>query len=60
MKTTTITTRDTEYSFIQTFIKPDGSFFSRKIEKGTVDYSNACLLFHMNDVAILIGNKVAK
>lgn len=56
--TTTIIIRDTNYSFIQTMTKEDGTSFSRKIEKGNVDYSNTCMLFHMANVEIVIGNKI--
>ena len=60
MKTTTVIIRDTNYSFIQTMTKEDGTSFSRKIEKENVEYSNMCMLFHAANVEIMIGNKIEK
>lgn len=56
MKTTIL--RDTNYSFVKTTTNESGESFSRKLEKGSVDYSNACLSFHRKEVAIEIGNTV--
>lgn len=50
--------RDTMTSFIETSTNHKGDEFSRKLEKGSADYSNACLKFHMNDVSLEVGNKV--
>lgn len=54
----TIIIRDTNYSFVRTITKQDGTSFSRKIEKGNVDYSNACMLFHTAKVELVVGNKL--
>lgn len=56
MKTTI--KRDTNYSFIKTTTNNEGKEFSRKLEKGSVDYSNACMQFHKYNVEIVIGNTV--
>jgi len=48
--------RDTNNSFIKTTINEAGEKNSRKLEKGKVDYSNACMLFHSKKVELLIGN----
>ncbi len=56
MKTTI--TKDTNYSFIKTTTNNEGKEFSRKLEKGSVGYSNACMQFHKRNVALEIGNKV--
>lgn len=55
MKTTII--RDTNNSFIQK-IERNNLVFSRKIEKQSPEYSNACMMFHKNGVEIMIGNKI--
>ncbi len=55
MKTTII--RDTKYSFIETSTKGNEKF-SRKLEKGNVDYGNACIEFHSKGVEIKIGNEI--
>ena len=60
MKTTTIIIRDTDYSFIKKVTKEGGEIFERKLEKGTPEYSNACLLFNMKNVALVKGNQVAE
>jgi len=60
MQTTTTITRDSETSFIKTLTNENGGQFSRKLEKGNVDYSNACLDFHTAGVKIEIGNFVTK
>jgi hypothetical protein len=57
MKITKIT-RDTNYSFIKTITNESGAEFSRKLEKGNVDYSNACMLFHSEKVELLVGNSI--
>ncbi len=54
----TIITRDTNYSFIKTTINEEGKEFSRKLEKGNVDYSNACTMFHSKKVEIEVGNSI--
>jgi hypothetical protein len=54
----TIITRDTESSFIKTTINEAGEKFSRKLEKGKVDYSNACMMFHSKKVSLEVGNKI--
>ena len=59
MKKVTIT-RDTNYSFIKTTTNSEGESFSRKLEKGDVDYSNACLSFHRNNVDIVTGNSITE
>lgn len=51
--------RDTNYSFVE-ITKKDGKEFLRKLENGNVDYSNACMLFHSNNVSIEIGNEIVK
>lgn len=56
MKTTI--TKDTNYSFIKTTTNNEGKDFSRKLEKGSVDYSNACMQFHKYNVSLEIGNSV--
>jgi len=56
MKTTI--TRDTNTSFVKVITNEVGAEFSRKIEKVTTEYSNACLLFHKNNIEIVIGNKI--
>jgi hypothetical protein len=50
--------RDTNYSFIKTTTREDGEKFSRKLEKGGVDYSNACVMFHSKGVSIDLGNEI--
>ena len=60
MKTTTTIKRDTDYSFIEMSVKEDGQSFSRKLEKGSSEYANACLDFQMANVAIVKGNKIVK
>lgn len=56
MKTTIL--KDTNYSFIKTTTNSEGKEFQRKLEKGSVDYSNACLQFHKYNVSLEIGNSV--
>ena len=56
MKTTL--TRNTNTSFIKTVTNSKGEEFSRVVEKGNIDYSNACMQFHKYNVAIEIGNSV--
>ena len=60
MNTTTTITRDTNYSFLKTTTKEDGTSFSRKLEQGTTDYSNAAMNFHMKGIALEIGNSLTK
>lgn len=43
---------------MKTTTNSEGNEFSRKLEKGSVDYSNACMQFHKYNVAIEIGNSV--
>jgi hypothetical protein len=50
--------RDTQWSFIKTTTNENGEQFSRKIQKGTTDYSNACNAFHNAGVSIETGNSV--
>lgn len=50
--------RDTNYSFIKTITNEEGKSLSRKIEDGTPEYGNTCLLFHKENVSIEVGNKV--
>lgn len=57
MKTTIL--RDTNYSFLETTIK-DGRSFNRKLEKGSTEYTNACIAFHQEGTALKVGNKVEK
>ena len=52
--------RDTNYSFLKTTTNGEGKEFSRKLEKGSTDYSNACMTFHANKTTIEIGNSVNK
>lgn len=52
--------RDTAYSFIEVSTNQEGKEFSRKIEKGNAEYGNVCDVFHRNNVAIAIGNKVSE
>jgi len=54
----TIIKRDTDYSFMKTTTNEEGEEFSRKLEKGSVDYSNACVRFHAHSVEIKKGNSV--
>lgn len=54
----TILTRNTNHSFIKTTINIKGEAFSRIIEKGNVDYSNACMQFHKYNISLEIGNSV--
>jgi len=58
MKNNTIIIRDTDYSFLQTITKENGSELSRKLEKGSTEYLNACMSFHMKNTPIVIGNKI--
>ena len=60
MKTTTTITRDTNYSFLETITKEDGTSFTRKLEKGATEYSNAAMNFHMKGIALEIGNSLTK
>lgn len=53
-------TRDTNYSFLKTTTKEDGSSFTRKLEKGTADYSNASMNFHMKGITLEVGNSITK
>ena len=57
---TTIITRDTENSFFKIITNEKGAEFSRKLEKGTPEYSNACFDFHIKNVKIIIGNSITK
>jgi len=57
METVTYT-RDTNYSFLKTSKNQEGESFTRKIEKGNVDYSNTCKHFNTRGVSIEIGNSV--
>jgi len=57
MKTTT--TRDTNTSFFKVIKNGAGSEFSRKIEKGSPEYGNACNLFHKNGIELSVGNSVS-
>jgi len=52
--------RNTNHSFIETTTLENGSSSNSKLEKGGVDYANACMLFHSNNVAIEIGNEITK
>lgn len=56
--TITTITRNTEYSFLKTITKENGSGFIRSLEKGSIDYSNACMLFHIAKVEIVKGNSI--
>lgn len=56
--TTVTLTRDTNYSFLKTTTNEEGKTFTRKLEKGNVDYSNACGAFHRNNVELVVGNSV--
>lgn len=58
MTMTTTIIRDTETSFIKITKDCFGQEFLRKIEKGGVDYSNACMVFHSANVSLSKGNKV--
>jgi hypothetical protein len=58
MKTTI--TRDTNTSFFKVITNASGAEFSRKLEKGTSEYSNACADFHKNNVEIAIGNSITE
>lgn len=60
MKTQTTIIRDTNYSFVSNTTREDGKVFSRKIEKGSTEYGNACHNFHMAKVEIKIGNQITK
>lgn len=60
MTTTTTITRDTNYSFVKEIVKENGESFSRKLEEGSTEYANACLDFHMANIAIVKGNKIIK
>ena len=59
MNQTTIT-RDTNYSFLKTITKEDGTSFTCKLENGTTDYSNAAMNFHMKGISLEIGNTLSK
>ena len=50
--------RDTEYSFMEISKKGTGEIFHRKLQKGSADYTNACSLFHRNNIEIKKGNKI--
>ena len=50
--------RDTNYSFIKTTTNENGEVNQRKLQKGSVDYSNACMLFHSKKVALEVGNSI--
>ena len=58
MTTTTTIIRDTDNSFIKITKDCFNQEFVRKIEKGGVDYSNACMMFHSSNVSIIKGNKI--
>lgn len=60
MKTSNTITRDTNYSFLFTTTNESGETFSRKFEKGSSEYANACMAFHKNNVAISIGNSITQ
>lgn len=58
---TTVTyIRDTNYSFLKTIVNEQGASFTRKLEKGSTEYSNACAVFHKEGVSIEVGNTVSK
>ena len=46
------------YSAYLNTINEAGEKFSRKLEKGKVDYSNACMMFHSKKVSLEVGNKI--
>ena len=50
--------RDTDYSFMKISKKGTGEDLYRKLQKGSVDYTNACSLFHKNNIEIKKGNKI--
>ena len=56
MKTQII--RDTDYSFLRTTTRKDGSSFTRKIEKGSSEYANACILFRQRGAEIAIKSEI--
>jgi hypothetical protein len=58
MKTTIL--RDTNYSFVEIIGNEQGKQFSRKLEKGGTEYSNACLAFHKANIELKIGKKIEK
>ena len=60
MKTQTTIIRDTNSSFVSNTVREDGKTFSRKIEKGSTEYGNACQNFHMAKVEIKIGNQITE
>lgn len=59
MITNTIT-RDTENSFIQELSKDNDETFFCKMERGTPEYSNTCLLFHIKSIPLEIGSKLVR
>lgn len=58
MKNSTTIKRDTNYSFIKTIKNDSGKEMSFKLEKGSTDYSNACIKFHSKNTSIEIGNEI--
>jgi hypothetical protein len=50
--------RDTDYSFMEVSKKGTGEDLYRKIQKCSTDYTNACSLFHKNNIEIKKGNKI--
>jgi len=56
MKTTI--TRTSEIAFIKTLTNEKGGSFSITILKGSTDYSNACSLFHKENIEIALGNYI--
>ena len=58
MKNLTTIKRDTNYSFIKIITNQNGEDFKRKLEKGSVDYSNACMMFHSKNTSLEVGNKI--
>jgi hypothetical protein len=58
MKNLTTIKRDTNYSFIKVVTNENGETFERKLEKGKVDYSNACMMFHSKKVSLEVGNQI--
>jgi len=59
MKKVTII-RDTNYSFIKTTTTESGDSFSRKLEKGSPEYSNACMAFHRKNISLEKGNSITE
>jgi len=54
----TVIVRDSDYSFMEISQNGTDEIIHRKLEKGSVDYTNACSLFYKNNIEVKKGNKI--